>query len=426
MKLKKIVSIISAGILTLSMVGCSSTKNDDSVSSSQADGKTTIKFINGFTGGDGEYMKRITDAFNESQDQYFIEELQDKDHYTKFKTDNYDLVVMHGNTLPTYQQDGLLREMDDIYESAGLSIDDFHEVASDLVTVDSKKYGIPLDIHPLTMFYNKEMVNEEPKTYSDLVNINKELQDEDSNLYATGVPATGLVEYLMTTIAAQNNINLVEDNHLKFDTDEFADALMIYHDMIWKDKISPSGLGLDGEFQAFMKEAEGNASVQTAVSLTGPWYYSALKEKYGDNLGIGSIPTLGENQGVSGNSHLISVSSKVEDEAKIAGISEFIKFLYTPENLLNWAESGQAPLHLDTIKEIEANQDKYELAYYNKQQFDSYTQVPAVYQFGEQMRYMNENVFQLLVTTENLTKEQLMSELTMATEMAKQIADMQQ
>ena len=39
---------------------------------------------------------------------------------------------------------------------------------------------------------------------------------------------------------------------------------------------------------------------------------------------------------------------------------------------------------------------------------------------------MNENVFQLLVTTENLTKEQLMSELTMATEMAKQIADMQQ
>lgn len=425
MKFKKMVSVILGGLLSISMIGCSSTSGGNGEENKQAEGKTTIKFINGFTGGDGAYMRRITDAFNESQDKYFLEELQEKEHYTKFKSDDYDLVVMHGNNLPTYQKDGLLREMDDIYEKAEISIDDFHKVGKNLVTIDDKKYGIPLDIHPLTMFYNKELVKETPKNYSDLVRINKELQAKDKNLYATGIPGTGLVEFLMITIAAQNDVNLVDGDYLKFNTNEFADALMIYHDMIWKDKISPSGLGLDGEFQAFMKESQDNSSVQTGVALTGPWYYGAVKNKYGDNLGIGSVPAIGKKEAVSGNSHLISVSSKVTDQDKLDAISEFFKFLYTPENLLNWAESGQAPVHIETMKKIEENKDKYELAYYNQQQFDSFIQAPAVYQFGEQMRYMNENVFQLLVSTENLTKDQLMSELTMATEMAKQVADMQ-
>ena len=40
----------------------------------KADDKVQIRFLNGFTGGDGEYMRKITDGFNESQDQYEIVE----------------------------------------------------------------------------------------------------------------------------------------------------------------------------------------------------------------------------------------------------------------------------------------------------------------------------------------------------------------
>lgn len=422
MNYKKIVSLILITLITVSLFGCGSQESASGTNNAEDTGKVTIRFINGFTGGDGEYMKKITEAFNNSQDQFYVEELQEKEHYIKFKSDNFDLVVMHGNNLSTYVQDGLLREMDDIYDKAGISINDFHAVGKKLVERNGKLYGIPLDIHPLTMFYNKKLVSETPTTYEDLLKINEELQKRDTNLYATGIPNSGLVEFMIFTIAAQDRVNLLEDGHLKFDTPELAKSLMKYHDMIWKDKISPKGLGLDGEFQAFMKESKENSAVQTAIAFTGPWFYGAVKEKYGDDLGIGEIPKLGSNKGVYGNSHLISVSSKVKDEKKIEAIAAYLKFMFTPENLINWAAAGQAPLHKATMDLISQNKDKYELAFYNQKQFDSFVQAPDVYQFGEQVRYMNENVFNLLVSTENLTMDQLMSELKIATEIAEQVS----
>lgn len=415
---KKSLSLLLVVVMLLSIVltGCGGEEVRD-------DGRVNIRFINGFTGGDGGYMKKITNAFNESQDKYFVEELQEKDHYTKFKSDDFDLVVIHANNIKTYVDDGLIQDMDGIYEKMGISLDDFHPVAEKIALNEEKLYGLPLDVHPLTMFYNKEFVKEAPETYEDLLKINDELQEKDENLYATGIPASGLVEFLMLTIAGQNDVDLVEDGYLNFANEDFAKGLMQYHDMIWEDKISPSGLGLDGEFQAFMKESEDNASVQTAVAFTGPWMYTAAKEKYGEDLGIGKIPVIGEKEGAYGNAHLICLPSNVEDEEKIEGITEYLKFMFTPENLINWADAGQSPVHKGTMELVEENKDKYELAYYNQAQFDSFIQAPDVYQFGEQMRYMNENVFAKVVSEENLDMDTLMKELEEATEIAKQIAE---
>lgn len=425
MVLKRITGILLALVMTVAIAGCGSknsqTTNNSASSSAPAE-KVKIRFINGFTGGDGGYMRKITDGFNKSQDKYEIEEVQDKDHYTKFKSDDYDLVVIHVNNLTTYVKDGLLREMDDIYEKAGIKISDFHPAAEKLVTRDGKKYAIPLDIHPLTMFYNKKLVSEAPKTYADLIKINENLQKKDKNLYALGIPSSGLVEFYMLTIAAQDGINLEKDGYLNFAQPEYAKSLMRFHDMIWKDKISPPGLGLDGEFQSFMKESKDNAAVQTAVALTGPWFYGAVKEKYGNDLGIGIIPVIGKKQAVYGNGHTIAVSAKVKDEKKLEAIAEFFKYMYKPENLINWADAGQAPLHKATMELVAQNKDKYPLAYYNQQQFDTFVQAPDVYQYGEQMRYMNETVFAKLVSTKDLTEEELMKELQKATDLAKQVS----
>lgn len=389
-----------------------------------ADGKTQITFINGFTGGDGEFMKKITDGFNESQDQYVIEESQEKDHYTKFKTGDYDLVLMHSDNIATYKQDGMIQDLSGVMEQAGLSPDDFHPVAQEQVTLDDGIYAIPLDIHPMTMFYNKKLSPEAPQNYEDLKALTDTLQQQDQNLYATGIPSGGLPEWYIMTMVAQNGIELVEDNYLNFAQEELADALMIYHDMIYKDKISPPGLGLDGEFQAFMKQVdEGSSAVQTATALTGPWYYSAVKEAYGDDLGIAAAPQLGEQPGVYGGGHTISLPASVNDEEKLAGIAEFLKYMYQPENLANWAESGQAPTHLPTIELIEQDPEKYPLAVQNVKQFDSFVGAPPVYQFREQKRYLVENVFPQLVGDEGMTKEKLMPELEKATDQAKQIAE---
>lgn len=405
---------------TLILAGCGGGGSADETE----DGKIKISFINGFTGGDGEYMKKITDGFNESQDQYVIEESQEKDHYTKFKTGDYDLVLMHSDNIETYKQDGMIQDMSGVMEEAGISTDDFHPVAAEQVTLDDGVFAIPLDIHPMTMFYNKLLSPEAPETYEDLVELTNTLQEQDPNLFATGIPSGGLPEWYMMTMVAQNGIELIEGDHLNFAQEEFAEALMIYHDMIWKDQISPPGLGLDGEFQAFMKQVEeGNNAVQTATALTGPWYYQAVQEAYGDDLGIASAPQLGEQPGVYGGGHTISLPASVSDEETMAGIAEFLSYMYQPENLANWAESGQAPTHLPTMELVEADPEKYPLAAQNIQQFDSFVGAPKVYQFREQKRYLVESVFPKLVGEEGMTKDMLMSELEKATEQARQIAE---
>ncbi len=186
-------------------------------------------------------------------------------------------------------------------------------------------------------------------------------------MYSLGVPSSGLVEFYTLTMAAQNGIDLKKDNYLNFSQPELADALLTFNQMIYKDHISPAGLGLDGEFQSFMKQAkDANASVKTAVAMTGPWFYSAAKEKYGDQLGVAPVPKLGNKQAVYGNAHTIALSSKVKDEKVLAGVEEYLKYMYTPENLIHWAEAGQAPVHKGTMDLIAKKQRQISAALHER------------------------------------------------------------
>lgn len=390
----------------------------------EAQDKIIINFINGFTGGDGAFMKKITDNFNASQDKYEVVEVQEPDHYTKFTTGDFDLVVMHATNIATYKADGLIQDITPIFEKVGMSLDDFHPVAKDIVQFsDGGIYGVPLDIHPLTTFYNKKYVEEAPADLAAIKALNEKVQAENESLYAVGIPDTGLVEFYTFLIAAQNEVDLTADGYINFAAEGMAEALMTFHDMVYVDKVSPAGLGLDGEFQSFMSEASGDTK-QSVVSMTGPWYYQAVKDTYGENLGIGQIPNLGKTPAIYGNGHNISVSTKVTDEEKLQGIAEYLNFMFQPDQLINWADAGQAPLHLETMKLIEEKKEDYPLAYQNQLQFDNFVSAPKVYQFGEQVRYMNENVFGRLVREENLTIEELKAELEMATQMAQEIGSM--
>jgi multiple sugar transport system substrate-binding protein len=384
-------------------------------------GPITISFINGFTGGDGGFMRKITDGFNASQSKYRIDELQETDHLTKYKTGDYDLVLVVADQMATMVEDGNIQEVDSIYNAAGISINDFHPAAKQIVTINGKLYGFPLDIHPMTMFYNKGLTDTAPKTLAEVIALHQKVHSSNPNIYAMAVPGAGLGEWYMMSLAAQNGVNLTNGRHLVFDTDEFAETLLLLNSLIYKHRVSPPNLGLDGEFKAFMQDVEGAASLQAVIALTGPWFYTAAKEKYGDRLGLAPIPALGRNNGVWGGSHNISVNVTLKDQAKVDGIVEFLKYLYTPENLAVWAESGQALTHLKTMDYVRARADKYPLAAANFAQFDRIKMLP-LYNFRSQIQYLNDNIYSLVVTTENLTKDKLRPELERATEFARQAA----
>ena len=84
--MKKSVALLLASVMAMSLTACggggasqgdgsaaapaaggAQTEAGGSGASAGAEGKTKITFINGFTGGDGPFMSKIVDGFNEDR-----------------------------------------------------------------------------------------------------------------------------------------------------------------------------------------------------------------------------------------------------------------------------------------------------------------------------------------------------------------------
>ncbi len=445
-KMRKRISLVMAGILALSLAGCGGGTNSQTTEAAQgqttaaesseaaespesgestAGDRVTITFINGFTGGDGPFMTKIVDAFNESQDQYYIEQLQDADHYTKFKSDDFDMLIIHADWISTYHKLGLLREVSDIYDMAGISFEnDFHPITQTYAKYDDGVFAFPLDLYAETFYYNKEYVETVPETYEDMLALRDSLDSENTGIYPMAIPLTGDEQWAWMTALGQSGCNWVEGEHIKMDTEEICDAFMKIHDLIYSDHVSAAGLGSNDHFNTFIKESDNAANASSVCCLTGPWNYTAAKEVLGDNLGIGVLPQLyGDVKCVPAGGHTFGVSAKVTDEQKIAGIAEFMKFAYQPEIMLNWADSGQAPIHLATMEVVQSQPDKYPVAAVNYGIFDDAMILPAIYNIREQVKYVNSTVWSMVVQTEDLSREDLMEELKNATEIAIELSE---
>lgn len=418
--MKKLVSLVLVlAMVSTLLVGCQSSK----ANTSKPGEKVKISFIDGFTGGDGPFMKKIIDGFNASQDKYEVVQLSTADEYTKFKSDNYDMLVIHADLISTFHADGLLREVSDIYKNAGLSLDkDFHPVTKEFSKYDDGVFAFPLDVYADTMYYNKDLVKDVPKTYADILSLKTKLDSEKTGIYPIAIPLSGDHDWLMMAMLTQCGVNFVQDGHLKLDTDEAANALLKLNKMIYQDKVSATKMAANDDINAFLKKSAGDTNVQAALSLTGPWNYTSAKATWGDKLGIAPFPTLGDNLQVPAGGHNFAVSAKVKDPDKIAGITAFIKYVYQPNVLLNWADSGQAPVHLPTMEVVKASPDKYPVAAVNYTILDKTRILPPVYNIREQVKYLYTTVWQLVYGKENLTKDQLMVELKNATQTATELS----
>ena len=429
--MKKKLVLLLAAALTLSLTACGgSGSNANNAAGTEVAGsgeKTVIRFINGFTGGDGAFMTKIVDGFNASQDQYEIEQLIDADHYTKFKSDNtYDMLIIHADWISTYHELGLLREVSDIYDAAGISFkDDFHPITQTYAEYEDGVFAFPLDLYAETYFYNKELVGDAaPTTYEELIALRDKLDSTNSNIYPLSLPLTGDHQWGWMTALGQAGVDWEEDGYVKIDTQEACDAFLAINKLIYEDNLSAAGLGANAHTDSFIAESSDGANVRAAMVMTGPWNYTAFKEVHGDNLAVGTLPQIyGDTKCVPAGGHTFAVSANCEDEAKLAGIAAFFAYAYQPEVMLNWADSGQAPIHLATMELVKADSIKYPVAAVNYTIFDDCMILPAVYNIREQVKFVNETVWSTVVQTEGLTADVLMPILEEATATAKELSE---
>ncbi|WP_339157441.1 ABC transporter substrate-binding protein [Paenibacillus sp. FSL W8-0186] len=319
---------------------------------------TSILFWSPFSGADGPFMKKIVDKYNSSQDQYKVNfVIQPNGEYYKqldvalsTSKERPDLMIMHVDNVPTYVNKDQLQPLDDIASASGISKDDYAEAPVEYSTIDGKWYSIPLDIHPVVMYYNKDLFEQAglsgpPTNRAEFEDAVAKLTDKDKGIYGYVLPTLWPQQFIFPSLVWQNGGELWDGSDVAYNSPEAVEMVSWMRSLV-DQGYSPGNVQQDGENTLFLQG-------KNAIQFNGPWMKSQFDEA-GLNYGVAPIPQIGkEKRAAFAGSHGFVIPKAMTDEAKLAGIGDFLK--YMAEHSMEWAESGQA---LASKKMIESEEFK--------------------------------------------------------------------
>ncbi|WP_276354732.1 ABC transporter substrate-binding protein [Cohnella caldifontis] len=308
--------------------------------------KTEILFWTPFSGPDGPFMKSIVDGYNQQSDRFTIKfQIQPNGDYYKLldnafgtKKNMPDFMIMHLDSIPTYVKKDLLLPMDDLAAKAGIQKADFADAAVNCGTIDGKWMGIPLDIHPLIMYYNKDLfqaagIAAPPTNMQEFLDAAKKLTDASKGQWGYVMPTQWPQQFLFPSLVYQQGADLADaSGKPTLNTPEAVKALEFERSLIFEHKVSPQKVAQDGEVKLFLQG-------KNAIQFNGPW----MKDQWDKaklNYGVAPIPVFFDQPGVFAGSHNFVVPKSQTDQAKLDGIGDFLK--YVAGHSLDWAKSGQA------------------------------------------------------------------------------------
>jgi multiple sugar transport system substrate-binding protein len=333
--------------LTLTACGSASNTSDGgSNAGSSSSEKTQLVFWSPFSGPDGPFMKKIVDAYNAQSDKYQIKfVIQPNGDYYKLldmafstKKNVPDFMIMHVDSIPTYVKKDLLQPVDDLASKAGIKKEDFVDAPVNYETINGKWMGIPLDVHPLVMYYNKDLfkaagIDHPPATKDEFIADAKKLTDPSKGQWGCVMPTLWPQQFLFPTLVFQQGANLVDSNNKPtLNTPEAVNALNFEKSLIFDEKVSPQKVAQDGEVKLFLQG-------KNAIQFNGPW----MKDQWDQahiNYGVAPVPVFFKQPAVFAGSHNFVVPKSETDQNKLNGIGDFLK--YVAGHSIDWAKSGQA------------------------------------------------------------------------------------
>jgi len=199
---------------------------------------------------------------------------------------------------------------------------------------NGERYAVPLAVHPLVLYYNKDLFAQAGITMpTDRPMTREEFEAAAEALNKDGVAgvAIGTLDVLFETILDQFGGSVVNEDGTEatFNSEEGVEALTYLQQL--KQKYSPqvSGQG-DPEVTQFQ---QGRA----AMVIHGPWQIPNLEKL--PSTGVAMVPQFGDEFAVWGNSHQLALTT--EDPAKQAAAACWIGWL--SENSSLWATAGMVP-----------------------------------------------------------------------------------
>jgi len=350
-----LVRVAVTFVLLLAFGGCASADLSTDTGppiegSGDAGPPVTIQYWNGFTGGDGPYMRAMVDEFNKTHQNITVESntLGWTDFYQRIVAAVHagqgpDVAAMQLDNLATQAARSVIVPMEGAITEMGFTAEDFPQTLVDATEFNGHVWGVPLDSHTIASYANTDQlakagVDEQASTGTAFESDLAALQDAG---IATPfwMPNQWPAHLMFLSLLWQNGGEPYSADGLKatYNSPEGVEALTWMVDQV-KQGVSPTNVAKDSQYLAF-KNGEN------AVTWDGIWQINDLKDTApGLKWSLAPIPTAFGKPAAWANSHqLVMLSQRSPDANAQQASKTFIKWMI--EHSQEWAGAGMIPAY---------------------------------------------------------------------------------
>ncbi len=330
-----------------------------------ASAKETVIWWDFLGGGDGVRMKKLIEDFNKANEGQIEIQATTLDwgvpFYSKVQTsaavgEGPDVMTYHTSRIPLAVSQNVLQEITaDDWAALGLGQGDFATAVWESADVDGKQYAVPLDTHPIVLYYNKDKLaaagligaDGKPTGFDGIENFSaamKKLQDGGTKYGLSTFNAAGDFQFrtIYSLLCQQDGEMLTDGVWLAGDNlDKLTNAVKVVSDWV-----------TDGYAPAYTEYPAGIAlftSGESAMHINGVWEVPtftdlAAKGELGFEWGAIELPVFFNHPCTYSDSHAFAIPNNVGKEMspeKRAAVLKVIDEIVGQG--LYWATAGHIP-----------------------------------------------------------------------------------
>ena len=324
-------------------------------------GTQTLSMWTLFGGGEGYIMEELIAEFNATHEEIQIDEqVVDWDqYYNRLLTSLVggtapDIAVMHLAVLPDYASRNVLSPLDEALPESFQDL--FLENIIARARYDGELYAIPIDTHPLVLYYNKAVLREAglvddagdvlvPQTWDELYAYAAQVKESTGKAGITLETGSMYGERWFTAVYAQLGGRVLNEQTGTLDVDVDL-AQRAYQKMVepFRSGIAV-GPATSEESEALFQDS------QSAFHINGVWAMSMYPNIEGFEFGVTEIPTVGEAPHYTwGDSHSL-VFPRTGDPARLEAALTFGRWF--SNKTMEWATAGHVPVNAAVLESEE-------------------------------------------------------------------------
>lgn len=317
-----------------------------------------------------EYIEKIYNIKNEKNgiqvklieigSEIILNEIETKPNYDTYP----DIFIWAHDKIGLWVEEDLIIPLDDKFDFAFLSNFISTSVNSlNYVSNENRLYGLPISIECLVLYYNKDLLDEIPKNYNELLESAKRFNNPEENKFGLLYQIDNFYYHSLWLHSFKGRV-FDENNNFIMTGEPIKKSLELIYNFRNKYKIVPN-VALGTNWWEYKLNMFNNNNLLYVIS--GPWLLGSLSDKV--NWGIMDFPKFDDNNHIMPflGVKALFVTNKDRDEKRMNEIVDVLNFFSSERaSIIMGNIGGYIPANLNAYNDDVLNSDENKLIIRNQ------------------------------------------------------------